>query len=174
MSEILLEKSENNTVAPRRRFLSFLWAGLGVAALVELFWVVGSFLRSGRGTRQGGQAETFIKAGGVEAFARGTVTAFPRGRFYLARLADGGFLALSRRCPHLGCTLPWVEEKKKFVCPCHASAFDIHGDVLRSPAPRAMALHPVLIENNVVRVDTARMIKRDRFNADQIVYPKKT
>jgi cytochrome b6-f complex iron-sulfur subunit len=170
-----LEKSENNynDMLARRRFLSFVWVGLGVAALVELFWVMGSFLRPGRWTSQGGKPETFIVAGGVDTFARGTVTAFPRGRFYLARLADGGFLALSRRCPHLGCTLPWVAEEKKFLCPCHSSAFDIHGDVLRSPAPRAMALHPVVIENNVVRVDTARTIKRDRFREDQVVYPKK-
>jgi cytochrome b6-f complex iron-sulfur subunit len=170
-----LEEPENNkTATPRRRFLSLLWAGLGLAALAELFWVVTSFLRPDRGARQGGDPETLIQAGAADTFARGTVTAFPRGRFYLARLDDGGFLALSRRCPHLGCTLPWIEEEKKFLCPCHASAFDIHGDVLRSPAPRAMALHPVVMENNVVRVDTARTIKRDRFREDQVVYPKKT
>ncbi|WP_394708250.1 ubiquinol-cytochrome c reductase iron-sulfur subunit [Breoghania sp.] len=144
-----------------------------MAALAELFWMVTSFLRPNHGTRKNENAESVIHAGTVETFAPGTVTAFPRGRFYLARLADGGFLALSRRCPHLGCTLPWVEEEKKFVCPCHASAFDIHGDVLRSPAPHAMDLHPVVIENNVVRVDTARVIKRDRFKKDQVVYPKK-
>jgi cytochrome b6-f complex iron-sulfur subunit len=145
-----------------------------MAALAELFWVVTSFLRPGHRTRQGAAPETILQAGVVDTFARGTVTAFPRGRFYLARLADGGFLALSRRCPHLGCTLPWVEEENKFLCPCHASAFDIHGDVLRSPAPRAMAMHPIVIENGVVRVDTARIIKRDRFREDQVVYPEKT
>ena len=36
-----------------------------------------------------------------------------------------------------------------------------------------MALHPIVIENNVVRVDTARVIKRDRFRKDQVVHPKK-
>ena len=144
-----------------------------MAALTEFFWVVASFLRPGRQKIQDGQQDSVIEAGSVEIFAPGTVTAFPRGRFYLARLVDGGFLALSRRCPHLGCTLPWVEEEKKFVCPCHASAFDIHGDVLRSPAPHAMALHPIVIENSVVRVNTAKVIKRDRFREDQVVYPKK-
>jgi len=174
INEVRLEESENNeTATPRRRFLSFLWVGLGIAALVESVWVVTSFLRPSRRTEQGADPETVIQAGAVDTFAHGTVTAFPRGRFYLARLQDGGFLALSRRCPHLGCTLPWIEEEKKFLCPCHASAFDIHGDVLRSPAPRAMALHPVVIENNVVRVDATRTIKRDRFREDQVVYPKK-
>lgn len=175
MSETNLEKPENTTNAatPRRRFLSFLWVGLGMAALAELFWVVASFLRPGRQNKQDRQQESTIEAGSVASFARGTVTAFPRGRFYLARLDDGGFLALSRRCPHLGCTLPWIEEEKKFVCPCHASAFDIHGDVLRSPAPHAMALHPIVIENEMVQVDTAKTIKRDRFRKDQVAYPQK-
>ncbi|BBO78080.1 cytochrome b6 [Desulfosarcina widdelii] len=168
------DSKNNNAATPRRRFLSFLWVGLGLAALAELFWVVTSFLRPDRGVRQGGDPETVMQAGAVDAFACGTVTAFPRGRFYLARLEDGGFLALSRRCPHLGCTLPWIEEEKKFLCPCHSSAFDIHGDVLRSPAPHAMALHPIFIENEVVRVDTAMTIKRDRFREDQVAYAKKT
>ena len=175
MKEVCLEESENNkTATPRRRFLSFLWVGLGLAALVELLWVVTSFLRHDRETRQGENPETVIQAGAVDTFAPGTVTAFPRGRFYLARLADGGFLALSRRCPHLGCTLPWIAEEEKFLCPCHSSAFDIRGDVLSSPAPRAMAMHPVVIQNDVVRVDTATILNRDRFRADQVVYPKKT
>ncbi|HSO19430.1 MAG TPA: Rieske 2Fe-2S domain-containing protein, partial [Desulfosarcina sp.] len=147
--------------------------GLGGAALMELFWVVGAFLRPGRGAGGKVDAGQFIEAGAVTAFARGTVTAFPRGRFYLARLDDGGFLALSRRCQHLGCSLPWVADEGRFVCPCHSSAFDIRGDVLHAPAPRAMALHPIVIENGVVRVDAATIIDRSRFQADQVVHPKK-
>jgi len=160
--------------APRRRFLNWLWTGLGLAALVELIWLAGAFLRSGSRPDSGGLKDSFMDAGPVSAFAPGSVTAFPRGRFYLARLEDGGFLALSRRCPHLGCTLPWNEAEKRFVCPCHSSVFDIRGDVLRAPAPRAMALHPVVIENAVIRVDTARIVKRSRFEPEQVAYPPKT
>ncbi len=174
MDEVRLEKPDIQKATPRRRFLSLLWMGLGGAALIELIWVVGSFLRPGRRTSGEMDPEQFIEAGSVDAFARGSVTAFTQGRFYLVRLEDGGFLALSRRCPHLGCSLPWVADEKKFLCPCHASAFDIRGDVLRSPAPHAMALHPIIIENERVRVDAARIIKRNRFQADQVVYSKKT
>ena len=172
MNQTRSKKPENDT-APRRRFLSLLWLGLGGAALMELIWVVGSFLRSGGRTRQKAGPDPYMDAGAVDTFVPGTVTAFPRGRFYLARLADGGFLALSRRCPHLGCTLPWIAGKAQFLCPCHSSAFDIRGDVLRSPAPHAMALHPIVIENEVVRVDTATIRNRDRFRVDQVVYSKK-
>jgi cytochrome b6-f complex iron-sulfur subunit len=156
---------------PRRRFLAILWGGLGLAALAELFWVAGSFLRPGRTPLQNEAAEKIIAAGGVDSFPPGTVTAFPRGRFYLTRLADGGFLALSRRCPHLGCTLPWVAEAAQFQCPCHSSAFDAQGDVVRSPASRGMDLHPVTIENAVVRVDTGRTLRRDRIGDLPVAYP---
>jgi len=56
--------------------------------------------------------------------------------------------------------VPWVEKEKKFICPCHASAFDITGSVIQSPAARALDLFPVTVENNMVKVDTGKRIKR--------------
>jgi cytochrome b6-f complex iron-sulfur subunit len=97
------------------------------------------------------------------------VTAFPEGRFYLARLADGGFLALHRECTHLGCTVPWIAEEDRFVCPCHASSFDLTGNVLSPPAPRPLDIFPVRIENDIVKVDLTRTIKRDGFAISQVV-----
>ena len=158
------------TPAPRRRFLNWLWSGLGLAALLELIWLAGSFLRSGRPPTAGRLQTSFVEAGPVAVFAPGSVTAFPRGRFYLARLQDGGFLALSRRCTHLSCTVPWAENRGRFICPCHASEFDIAGNVINPPAPRALDLHPVRIDNGVVYVDTAKLYKRSAFAADQAVY----
>jgi len=116
-------------------------------------------------------AEAIITAGPVESFAPGSVTAFVRGRFYLSRLKDGGFLALSRKCTHLGCTVPWIEKESKFECPCHASAFDITGNVISPPAPRALDIYKVFIENNIVKVDTDKLIKRSEFRAEQVTYP---
>jgi cytochrome b6-f complex iron-sulfur subunit len=167
------KKPNPDTSAPRRDFLSWLWVGLGLAAFAEVVWLAASFLRPSKDRTQKTSPETRLDVGPVDGFTPGTVTAFPRGRFYLARLADGGFLAISRRCPHLGCTIPWVAEEKKFLCPCHSSAFDIQGDVLRSPAPRAMDLYRVTIENAMVKVDVGRAIKRDRFQPEQVVYPEK-
>ena len=174
MTEKQSEKPNLDTATPRRRFLSLLWVGLGLAAFAELVWLVVSFLRPNASRLGDKRPHTRMEAGSVESFQPGTITAFPRGRFYLARLADGGFLALSRRCPHLGCTVPWIKEEKRFLCPCHSSAFDIKGDVLRSPAPRAMDLFQVTIENAVVMVDTGHVTKRGRFKKAQAVYPEKS
>lgn len=82
-------------------------------------------------------------------------------------------MAIHRKCTHLGCTVPWVEKEQQFICPCHSSAFDIQGDVIRSPANRALDIFSVVIENNVVFVDTGQAFRRNEFRPEQVVYPDK-
>jgi len=79
-------------------------------------------------------------------------------------------LPISRTCTHLGCTVPWVEEEGRFLCPCHASAFDLRGVVSNPPAPRPLDTHPVRIENGIVRVDLGRTVRRESFDRDQVTY----
>jgi cytochrome b6-f complex iron-sulfur subunit len=66
-----------------------------------------------------------------------------------------------------------VEKESKFVCPCHASAFDITGRVINLPAPRALDIYPIIIENKIIKVDTGTPIKRSSFQAEQVTFPKK-
>jgi cytochrome b6-f complex iron-sulfur subunit len=164
------ESFGNPTDPSRRNWLGTAGKILGLVALAEFAGVAVAFLwpRPGRG-REGGAGDV-LTCGPVDEFTPHSVTAFPAGRFYLVRLADGGFLALSRTCTHLGCTVPWDESKGRFACPCHASVFDITGDVLSPPAPRALDLYPVRIENGVVRVDIRRPVQRQRFEPSQEVY----
>lgn len=164
-------KSQSGT--SRRSFLTKLWIVLGAIALAEFIAVVFAYLRQRNSTIRANDTESIITAGSVDKFSPNSVTAFIRGRFYLARLEDGGFLALSRTCTHLGCTVPWVEKESKFVCPCHASAFDITGRVINSPAPRALDIYPIIIENKIIKVDTGTPIKRSSFRVEQVTYPKK-
>ncbi len=155
----------------RRSFLSKLWAGLGFLALLEIGALVIAFLRPGRKRASETGAGPMVTAGPVDKFPVNTVTAFVKEKFYLARLSDGGFLALSRKCTHLGCTVPWISEAARFECPCHGSAFDIRGEVTRPPAPRALDMYSVSIKNNVIHVDMGRAIKRGCFDSAQVVYP---
>jgi cytochrome b6-f complex iron-sulfur subunit len=157
----------------RRSFLSKLWIGLGLVALAEVVAVGFAFLRSNKFKARGTDSPVMVTAGAVDKFEPNSVTAFVRGRFYLARLKDGGLLALSRKCTHLGCTVPWVEKERRFACPCHASAFDITGEVINPPAPRPLDIYPISIENNLVKVDTSKPLKRSEFRTEQVAYPEK-
>jgi len=158
----------------RRSFLSKFWIILGTLTFAELIVLLVSFFRPRKPRVTNTVEDSVIVAGTVESFEPGTVSAFVRGKFYLARLEDGGFLAMSRTCTHLSCTVPWVSGENKFICPCHSSEFDIRGDVINPPAPRALDLHKVVIENNVLKVDTSTLTRRSNFAPEQVTYPKNT
>ncbi len=166
------DKEKTEPSASRRNVLSMIWMGLGTAALIEFGWLVFTFFRPAKPLVGPGDRGQEIEAGPVDNFKPDTVTAFPRGQFYLACLQNGGFLALSRRCTHLGCTVPWIEAENQFICPCHSSAFDIKGDAIKPPASRPLDLFRVRIENNIVMVNTADRIKRTAFRDNQAVYAK--
>jgi len=163
-------QSTNRDSTTRRSFLGKLWLWLGGLAILEGVWIATAILRPRKQVTTGDH-DAIVVAGPVERFEAGSVTAFPNGKFYLTRIEDGGFLALSRRCTHLGCTVPWVSEEGRFVCPCHASSFDIRGEVLSPPAPRALDLHPVRIENGVVKIDTGTTLARNGFEPSQVTRP---
>ena len=158
----------------RRSFFNKLWLVLGGLAFAEIIVVMFAFFRPRKTELSEDDKAAIITAGPVENFEPGTVSAFVAGKFYLARLEDGGFLAMSRRCTHLSCTVPWVSAENKFICPCHSSEFDIRGEVANPPAPRALDLYAIDIRNNVLRVDTGKLSKRSVFAQNQVTYPKKT
>jgi cytochrome b6-f complex iron-sulfur subunit len=109
--------------------------------------------------------------GAYENYPLGSVTPVEVGRFYLVRLQDGGFLAIYRRCTHLGCAVPFDQASGEFVCPCHGSVFTNEGDVLNQPAPRPLDLFQITInEEAEIIVDTSSPIERNQTSPDDIVY----
>jgi len=157
----------------RRSFLSKVWISLGLTALLQLLAGTVFFFITGRKCSKKNTTE-LLQIGLITAFPLGSVTLIGKGHFYLARLDDGGFLAISRKCTHLGCAVPWVAESKRFECPCHASSFDMTGNVIKAPAPRALDLYPITFERDTVLVDISNPIKRSVFSARQLVYAGKS
>jgi cytochrome b6-f complex iron-sulfur subunit len=151
----------------RRGFLQLGWRTLNALAVLELVGAGVLFLRS---RAQEGKYGSMIKAGLIDEFPPGSVTDFPEGNFFLARAQDGGFLAMYKRCPHLGCTVDWVEDKERFYCPCHASSFTIYGDHENNASPRALDTFPVSFKDGAVVVDTTKVVKRESFDASQLAY----
>lgn len=143
--------------------------GLGAIAGLEVAWVLSSFF-SPADQKSQGQVNSLKTVGNINNIKNGSVIPVRSGQFYLVRLDDGGLLALSLKCSHLACSVNWDASEKKFICPCHASQFDMKGDVINPPAPRALDYYPVTVENGVVKVDTGRPLKRKRFEKEQVVY----
>ena len=61
------------------------------------------------------------------------------GAVYLRKNA-GKVECLNAICPHAGCFVAYMADRKVFQCPCHTSAFDLAGKRLseKSPSPRDM------------------------------------
>jgi Rieske Fe-S protein len=152
----------------RRAFLSKAWKLLGIVALGELVFFTFNLLKTGKKTNNENSLLKII--GGVEDFPKNSVTADRINKFYLIRYEDGGFLALSLTCSHLGCSVLWDESKKEFVCPCHSSSFDNFGNVMSSPAPRPLDYYRIFIESGKVTIDMSAKMKRKKFVKSQLTY----
>lgn len=152
----------------RKNFLTLVWGAAGAVVLSESILVGLRFLSPQ--TAQGEFGGLF-NLGHYDQYPKGSVTPVEAGRFYLVRVQDGGFLALYRRCTHLGCAVPYDQGSAQFVCPCHGSAFTMDGDVLNAPAPRPLDLFPLSInEAGEIVVDTGSPIERGRTGPEDILY----
>jgi len=153
----------------RRLFLRNIWLGLGAIVSLEFLWMTFSFLSPVKNT-EAGNILKLKTVGELKNIPKNTVIPVRSGQFYLVRLTDGGLLALSLKCSHLGCSVSWDAAKNRFICPCHASEFAMNGNVINPPAPRALDYYPVLIEKGVVKVDTSKPIKRKEFKKSQLMF----
>jgi cytochrome b6-f complex iron-sulfur subunit len=159
-----MDKNNDDNRLGRRHFFGFVW----IVGLVALFAQAGyGLFRFMTPVLEAGAFGTVVKVGRVNDFEVGSVSYFRESRFYLVRLEEG-FLAMYRKCPHLGCVVPWKEDEGNFNCPCHSSLFTTVGEVISGPAPRPMDLFPVEIIADEVFVDTGIVIQRDSFDPSQV------
>ncbi len=151
----------------RRDFINTAWKGLGVIAGLEITGLTLHYLVDRKESTSNSE---LFEAGLPEEFPKETVTPFRRGRFFLVRLKDGGFLAVSIKCSHLGCSIIWDEKINEFLCPCHSSKFSIAGDVINPPAPRALDVYEIQFTDGKLFINLNKKIKRDEFEKSQLTY----
>jgi cytochrome b6-f complex iron-sulfur subunit len=154
----------------RRDFLKSSWKVLGLVAAAELVFFTANLLDSDNEESKDKSITNLKVVGNVNDFKINSVNVDRVNKFFLVRDEEGGFLALSLGCSHLGCSVLWDEAKQKFICPCHSSSFDKRGSVLTSPAPRPLDYYRVLIEDGKVKIDFSKKIQRKKFDKTQVAY----
>lgn len=98
-----------------------------------------------------------LAAGDVLTFA------LPSGEsMNIARRDSAGevsdFIALSTRCPHLGCHVHWENVDAQFVCPCHNGIFDSNGVAIAGPpfkAGQSLPKYPLRVESGLLFVEVS-------------------
>jgi cytochrome b6-f complex iron-sulfur subunit len=61
---------------------------------------------------------------------------------------------LDSTCSHAACAISWEKRLSAFLCPCHLSRFDRHGQVLNPPAESPLTEIPVVVRDGTVRLAT--------------------
>lgn len=146
----------------RRSFIrASFWGGLGVTLLGSVGLLL-DYLYPRNVLGFGGP----VPAGNVADYERGAPPiANSEGQFWIANMdptetrAGGsggadGMLALWRKCPHLGCTVPWRgtfsyegDAGGWYRCPCHASTYTKAGVRVFGPAARSMDTMAIEIDD---------------------------
>lgn len=155
------EKNIHGEEMSRRVFLrSVMWGSVGLTALmggIQGFSVLFPRKIEGFGA--------VINVGNIKKFPPNSITRVRDGRMYISRLGEDRIMALYWKCPHLGCTVPWVPVEGLFVCPCHGSKYTRTGQNVAGPAPRPMDYMNVMIqEDGTVLVDTGDIRERSEHS----------
>ncbi len=150
----------------RRQFIGLAWGAATLALVAQAGLALYQFLKP---TVQAGAFGTKISAGDVKEFKVGTVSTIREMHGFVSRIGPEGALVMAWRCPHLGCTVPWVDAEHRFNCPCHGSIYNERGEVLAGPAPRPLDLYPAEIVGTELVVDTSQVIQRTHFDQAQVV-----
>ena len=155
------------TTTDRRNFLVRTWqAGIGLVAAAGA-WTTWDLIKPLPAVGFGGR----VRSVPPEAVTEGSVIEVSAARAYLTTDAEGKIIALSEKCTHLGCRVPFCAASGQFECPCHGSVFNRVGEFRAGPAPRGLDQYPVELENGLLVIDTGTTIEGPAPGGESIDEP---
>jgi menaquinol-cytochrome c reductase iron-sulfur subunit len=130
-------------------------AALGTPIAATLYVALEPLRTSGRGLRlklaaltdlpdDGTPVMVQVVAENEDAWTRGAPRAV--GSVFLSKTGPSSVRALHAGCPHFGCAVYWVPEKKLYQCPCHDSSFHPDGGLVREDMASPRGLDELLVE----------------------------
>jgi Rieske Fe-S protein len=98
-----------------------------------------------------------VVAAKKDELAPGSFKIFPFGSQpgILVRTRDGDYRALAAVCTHLACTVQYRDDLHGVWCACHNGRYDLDGQVLSGPPPRALERYVVHVEGDDIVVEKA-------------------
>ena len=132
----------------RRNFLHVAIVTLGAVFSASLLYPLFRFLWP-QSDKSGGEGRVGIPM--EEMLAGQSRVVLVRGEPVLVIREANRVVALTATCTHLSCIVKY-NGGGVVLCPCHASAFDLSGNVTAGPAPRPLPSYPVKIEGNKIVV----------------------
>lgn len=117
-------------------------------------------------------AGTTINLGSPSNYKAETASYVTAGQLFVANTGNRLF-ALSQKCPHLGCRVPFCESSGRFECPCHGSKYDLGGEWIEGPAPRGMDRYPLKLAGGSLVVDTSKLLTGPDRGAKRFLKPAK-
>ncbi len=154
----------------RRRLLVILGAGAATLAGAP----IGASILAPVRTTTVREGEDFVDVGAVDEILAGhplrvtirsdrtdawsTFRNVELGSAWILKGDDGSVTAFSSACPHLGCSVDFVEKKGCFECPCHDGVFGKAGEKISGPSPRDLDKLQSRVENGRVLVRFAKVV----------------
>jgi cytochrome b6-f complex iron-sulfur subunit len=137
----------------RRSFFARLFQTVMGLWVVAFITVVLTYIKAPRESK--GVEEKVKRVGPLADLQIGSAkfVADDRQPFWVIRTASDELTALSATCTHLRCILQWDKDSGRLVCPCHAGAFDLNGNVVAGPPPRPLESLRVDTRGGIVYVN---------------------
>jgi cytochrome b6-f complex iron-sulfur subunit len=152
----------------RRDLLRRGWQLGGALLAAAAGWTVYESLSPLASAASGGP----LNLGSPSQYQPETATYVPQGRLFVAHTGTDIY-ALSQKCPHLGCRVPFCDSSGRFECPCHGSKYDLGGEWIEGPAPRGMDRFALKLVGGNLIADTSKVITGPSHGAKQFLKPAK-
>ena len=152
----------------RREFLRTGWKVGGALLAAAAGWTTYESLSPLASAASGGP----LNLGSPSQYAPESATYVPQGRLFVAHTGTEIY-ALSQKCPHLGCRVPFCDSSGRFECPCHGSRYDLGGEWIQGPAPRGMDRYALKLVGGNLVADTSKVIVGPPRGAHRYLTPAK-